>query len=253
METLVEPSRNEDLRKCDVNEIGTYRPDVFEARLDEPTYPATDAGRFIGLKPDRVRRWLKGYSYEYHSQFISQGPVITGSSAGDTSYASFLDLVDLLFVKRFLDHGISLQKLRKALDEATRILDTRHFARQSFFTDGRAIFLQVKEQGGAMLELLSGGQWVISEIIAELAYQIEFDRRLGLASRWFPLGPEGLVVLDPMIAFGRPSVVGKGVMTANVYDFFVAEGRHVRATCRWLDLTQREVQDAVRFEESLAA
>ncbi len=226
---------------------------MLEARLDEPTYPAADAGRFIGLSPDRVRRWLKGYSYEYHAQLVNQRPVITGSRANETSFASFLDLVDLLFVRRFLDHGISLQKLRKALDEASRILNTRHFARQNFFTDGRAIFLEVKQSGGAMLELLSGGQWVIAEIISELADQIEFDSRLGLASKWFPLGPDGSVVLDPMVAFGRPSIVGKGVMTANVYDFFLAEGRQVRPTCRWLDLTQQQVYDAVRFEESLAA
>ena len=225
----------------------------IESVLDTPAYPAAEAARFIGLKPNRVRRWLKGYAYAYHDRQVYMSPVVSGSQAGETRYASFLDLIDLLFVKQFLDHGISLQKIRKALDEASHILSTRHFARQSFFTDGKDLYLKVKDQGDAILELLSGGQWVISEIITDLAHQIEFGEHLGLAKRWYPLGTDRSIVLDPTVAYGRPSIDGKGVMTANIYDFYLAEGRQVRPTCRWLDLTQQQVHDAVQFEESLAA
>lgn len=216
-------------------------------------YAAAEAGRLAGLSAVRVRRWLGGYSYEYGDTRRRQRPVIRRTGSAGTSFASFLDLVDLLFVKRFLDHGVSLQKLRKALDEAAEILKTEHFARRSFFTDGRNVYLLVKEQGDAILELLSGGQWVIPEVIRELAHQIDFDSPTGLARRWYPLGPTGLVVLDPFVSFGRPHIVGKGVATANAYDFFVAEGRKHRPVCRWLDLTQPEVKAAVLFEEGLAA
>ena len=169
------------------------------------------------------------------------------------SFASFLDLVDLLFVKEFLEYGISLQKLRRALDEATEILGTQHFARQSFFTDGGDIYLEVKEQGEAILELLSGGQWVIPGIIKDLAHHIVFDTLSGLARRWYPRGPDGLVILDPFVSFGRPTIIGKAVVTSNVYDFYVAEGRRPRPVCRWFDLSQPEVEAAVEFEERLAA
>ncbi|MCB2204811.1 hypothetical protein KQI65_08675 [bacterium] len=235
---------------------GTVRDrdiEELESVLDVPAYPAAEAARLIGLKADRVRRWLKGYTYALHARQVHQNPVVSGSQASETSYASFLDLIDLLFVKQFLDHGISLQRIRKALDEASHILETRHFARQSFFTDGKDLYLQVKDQGDAILELLSGGQWVIPEIITELAQQIEFGEHLGLARKWYPLGGDRSIVIDPSVAYGRPSIVGKGVMTANVYDFYLAEGREIRPTCRWLDLTQKQVQDAVQFEESLAA
>jgi len=221
--------------------------------LDEPAYTAAEAGRLAGLSAVRVRRWLEGYSYEYASERRRQKPVVRRGGSAGSSYASFLDLVDLLFVKRFLEHGVSLQRLRKALDEAARILKTNHFAREIFFTDGHDIFLQVHEDGEAILELLSGGQWVIPEVIVELARHIQFETKTGLARRWYPLGQQGLVVLDPHISFGRPSIVHKGIATSNVYDFFLAEDRKVRPVCRWLGLSQREVNDAVRFEEMLAA
>ena len=221
--------------------------------LDEPMYPAAEASRFVGLSAIRVRRWLSGYSYDYGDIRRVQRPVIRRAGTEGTSYASFLDLVDLLFVKRFLDYGISLQKLRKALDEAAKILDTQHFARQSFFTEGRNVYLEVKDEGEAILQLLSGGQWVIPEIIKELSHQIDFDEPSGLARRWYPHGYDGLVVLDPKVSFGRPHIINKGVATSNIYDFFIAEDRSVRNACRWLNLNNQEVEAAVSFEEGLAA
>lgn len=226
---------------------------ITEKRLDEPTYPAAEAARLVGLSTDRVKRWLRGYSYHYDSKCLRQNPVIHRSGSADNSYASFLDLIDLLFAKRFVDQGISLQRLRKALDESASILKTTHFARQSFFTDGKNIYLEVSDEGDAILELLSGGQWVIPDLIKKLAQQIDFDSRLELARRWYPLGLEGLVVLDPLFSFGKPTIVGKGVTTANVYDFYIAEDEQVRPTCRWLGLTQNEVRAAIRFEAQLVA
>ena len=218
----------------------------FPVQLDRPSYPAAEAGRLVGLTASRVRRWLGGYGYSYGDAVRHQPPVLRRGETG--SYASFLDLVDLLFVKRFLDHGISLQKVRRALDEAHEILGTNHFARQSFFTDGANVYLEVREKGEAILELLSGGQWVIAPVIRQLATEIDFASPEGLARRWFPLGRNRPVVLDPFVSFGAPTVVGHGVKTANVHDLFVAENEKLAAVRAWWDLADGEVEAAVEFE-----
>lgn len=224
----------------------------LRARLDKPTYPAAEAARLVGLGATRVRRWLKGYEYTYASRRRRQDPVLRREGTVGTSYASFLDLVDLLFVKRFLDHGVSLQRLRKALEEATRILGTDHFARRTFFTDGSAVYLRVRDEGDAIVQLLSGGQWVIAPIIEQLAEQIDFDEASGFAERWYPMGPGGLVVVDPAISFGSPTIVGRGLPTANVFDFFIAEDENLKAVEAWMGLSEGEVRAAVSFEERLA-
>jgi len=216
-------------------------------------YPAAEVGRLVRLNSTRVRRWLKGYDYTYESKRRHQGPVIRREGTKGTTYASFLDLVDLLFVKRFLDHGVSLQKVRRALDEAADILGATHFARRSFFTDGRNIFLEMEGRGEAILQLLSGGQWVIAPIIQQLAEQIDFDSPTGMARRWYPMGPDGLVVLDPLVSFGRPTIVGSGVATSNVFDFYVAENKRASAVRDWLGLADEEVEAAVEFERRLVA
>lgn len=228
--------------------VESGRPD-----WDRAAYPAAEAGRLVGLAPERVRRWLRGYDYTYASKRRHQPAVLRRKRSEHRTHASFLDLVDLLFVKRFVDYGLSLQRVRRALDEACDILGTDHFARRSFFTDGRDIYLQVKEKGEDLLQLLSGGQWVIAPIIQQLAEQIEFDDPTGLARRWYPLGPNGLIVLDPLVSFGRPTVAGRGIATANVFDLYKGEMERLEPVQEWLGLHRDEVLAAVRFEQRLAA
>ncbi len=224
---------------------------------DIPMYSAPTASKLIGLSVTRVRRWLMGYEYTYpigsnidlpkrHKE-----PVISRNV--DSNCASFYDLIDLLFVKKFLEKGVSLQRVRKALKEAEELMGSRHFAHRIFFTDGRNIYLKVRHDADALLELLSGGQWVIAPIIEQLASQIDFDQPTGVAQRWYPLGPKGLIVLDPRISFGRPTIRGRGIATANVYDLFLGENRSVAHVCSWMNLKSKEVEAAVHFEILLAA
>jgi len=226
---------------------------------DVPMYSSAMAGKLVGLTPTRVRRWLQGYRYIYISgqnHALCTGhkdPIIYRSDVADLNFASFLDLIDLLFVKQFLDRGVSLQRTRKALSEAESIIGGHHFAQRTFFTNGHNIFIQVKEHGDAILELLTGGQWVIAPIIKELSQKIDFDRSSGFAQRWYPWGKNASIVVDPSVSFGRPTIVGRGIATANIYDLFTAENEGLKNVCSWFNLREDEVDNAVKFERYLLA
>ncbi len=181
------------------------------------------------------------------------GPVASRKGAAGSPHASFLDLIDLLFVKRFLEEGISLQRLRKALSEAAGVLGDHHFAQRKFFTDGKTVYLQVKDETDALLELLANGQWVIAPVIKQDAKRIDFRAATGFAERWYPLGRNKPVVIDPAVAYGAPSVFGRGLKTANVYDIYLAENEDLRAVCSWMDISRREAETAVEFECQLKA
>ena len=223
-------------------------------------YSPAMASRLVGLESSRVRRWLQGYEYTYAPKMSAakgrrrQSPLVRRRGALGSQYASFVDLIDLLFVKKFVEHGISVQRLRRALEEAVNLTGDHHFAQRRFWTDGRKIFLQIKDKSAeALLELLSGGQWVIALIIKQVAHQIEFDAITGVSTRWFPLGKDKSVVVDPSVAFGAPTIAGRGVQTANVFDLYEGEGRNIGRVSAWLDLSREAVQNAVEFEQALAA
>lgn len=230
-------------------------PKEPERKYDFPLYYPAEVSRLVKISTTRVNRWLEGYEYEYESETKKQPPIVKKKWKDDyyNNYASFYDLVDLLFVKHFLEYGISLQKLRKAFNEAEQIIGTPHFVHQIFFTDGKKICLKIKDKGGAILELLSNGQWVIRPIIEELAHHVDFDSTTKFVCRWFPPAGDHLVVLDPWVSFGRPTIYRKGIVTENIYDLYVAEGNKEQSVCNWMGLEHKEVLAAVKFEEHLAA
>jgi len=225
-----------------------------------PMYFTTEVARLVDISRYRVRRWLEGYVFTLESGRRRQRPVVQKAWQDQVypHYASFFNLIELLFVKRFLDYGFSLQYLRKAFEEARNILGIKHFAHQSFFTDGKRICLKIKEKdiakkkNMAILELLSDGQWVISDVIIQLAHQIDFDKSTESAIRWFPFEGSRLIVLDPLISFGQPIIAEKGMRTENIFDLFIAEGKKMRPVCEWMNLTSEEVEVAVNFERRLA-
>lgn len=227
--------------------------------LDEPAYSPVFAARLVGLRPERVRRWLRGCQYhcaQKKSQVSvrrRQRPVVRRAQTENVPFASFLDLVDLLFIKGFVAHGISIQKLRRALSEAQDLLGDEHWASKRFWTDGRNVYVELQDRGDALLHLLSGGQWAIAPIIMQIADCLDFHVQTGFAERWYPLGRDEHVVVDPVVAFGAPTIVGRGIETTNVYDLYRAEREKVRKVCSWMDLEQEEVESAVRFEGMLRA
>jgi uncharacterized protein (DUF433 family) len=227
---------------------------------DIPMYSSAMAARIVGLSADRVRRWLRGYKYTYSVKSdnelrIGQKDSVFSRVQKDETFASFLELIDLLLVKELLEYGFSLQMIRKALFEAEEILDERHFARRCFFADAKGIYLQLKdkENADAMLQLLAQGQWVIKPVIEQTAQKIVFDEKTDYAKRYYPLGATDLIVLDPKISFGAPTIKGRGIQTENVYDLYIAEGENIESVCSWMELNKNEIDSAIRFEQYLAA
>ena len=128
--------------------------------LHRPIYGVVEASRLLSLQPARIRRWLLGYQYDYGppggASRIRRPPVVVRGTSRGLQAASFLDLMELLFIRAFLTEGISLQRIRKALVEASQITGQDHpFARRRFFTLQKGIFMELRDQPDAvLLELL---------------------------------------------------------------------------------------------------
>jgi len=240
---------------------GSSMKTVEAKALYEERYTIAETSRFVGLSSSRVRRWLKGYRYRWtaagEEKAHKQEPIIKHKEKGGTDAfgVSFLDLVELLSVKSFVEKGFSLQRIRGAVSEAESILALDYpFARRSFFVDSNQIYLQVKDKNAErLLQLFSNGQLVIDDIVRHKALQITFDATSGLPIDWWPLGKNQNVVLCPSIAYGAPAVASRNIKTLNVYDMFLAEKGAIEPVSSWFDLSSQEVHSAVEFEKYLRA
>jgi len=165
----------------------------------------------------------------------------------------FLDLIEIRFVDAFLNEGVSWAMLRKAHAKGAETFKTDHpFCTQGFVTDGRDIFVELLKETGArsLLEIVNN-QHVFLEIITPFLKELEFDTSQKLLL-WRPSTTRRLVVLDPTRNFGRPIVVKHGVPTevlacaAKICD-------SLEEVSRWYEVTKAEIEDAVEFEQRLAA
>jgi len=217
--------------------------------LSAPAYSIAETSRLTGIKKWSVSRWLRGYKY-YGGEL---DPVISRSIPPESTFASFLDLIDLLFINKFIESGFSLQHIRKALEEARVHLGTQHFARSKFFTSSNEMILELPE--GNMVALLKDGQRAMGEVVKNVHDKVDFEEitEFGFVKRWFPKGRDGFIVIDPQISYGRPTIEGSGIATENVFDLFLGENKTIDPVRHWFDLPDYKIQAAVNFETSLVA
>ena len=219
-------------------------------------YTGTEAARLSRLRTERIARWVRGYSYTIgDGKKSSSPPLFAADRPTDGPLAlSFLDLVEILFVRAFLEHGVSMRTIRCAAVEGERIFKVTHpFCLKRFETDGRGIFANVAKDAGdeAIVNLVSS-QTVFPKVIRPLFKQIEYDVVSEMAAVWWPCGRDVPVVLDPTRAFGTPIIENRGVPT-HVLAGPVEAGDSPALVAKWFEVLVTDVEAAVEFERSLLA
>lgn len=218
-------------------------------------YMVPDAARLSGVSTWRIRRWLRGYRFrtkkrEYHSRPLWNGQLepIDGSLA-----LGFFDLIEIRFVDAFLKAGVSWTILRAAHERGVKLFANPHpFCMNRFATDGRDIFVELHKKTGetSLLEIVRS-QHVFAQITRPFLKELEFDA-VDTLLRWRPNTTHRLVVLDPARSFGRPIVTKHGVPT-EVLAAAAKASSSVQEVCRWYEVGKADIEDAVEFEQRLAA
>jgi uncharacterized protein (DUF433 family) len=223
--------------------------------LNTGIYTVSDAARLSRVSTGRIRRWMRGYKFrtkkkEHHSPALWHGQL----EPIDRSVAlGFLDLIEIRFVDAFLKAGVSWTMLRKAHERGVVLFKTSHpFCTHKFKTDGREIFAELhKETGESSLIEIVHNQHVFVQIVSSFLKELEFSGSYVLL-RWRPTTSRRLVVLDPTRNFGRPIVMKQGVPTEVLARAAKACGS-IGEVSRWYEVPEMEIEDAVEFEQQLAA
>jgi len=92
-------------------------------------------------------------------------------------------------------------------------------------------------------------QFVNVTIFNPLIKKLDYDRVSREAMRWWPMGKDTPIVVDPKHAFGAPSVASAAVTTATLFASF-RTNKSAEMVADWFGVTLDEVRAAVRFEQS---
>jgi len=217
-------------------------------------YTVPEASRLTRVAAPRIRRWLRGYTFFSGAREHVSPPVWRGQlQPVDGALAlGFLDLMEIRVVDAFLRAGVSWKTLREAEQRGSDLFGSNHpFCTQRFETDGRGIFVDIGPNSDEpiLLEIIQN-QAVFDEITSPFFKDLEFSEDRVL-ERWWPLGDNRTVVVDPRRAFGKPIIVDRGVPTV-ILSSAANASRSIDEVVFWYDVTKNSVVDAIEFENSLS-
>ena len=217
-------------------------------------YTIPEAARLTGVHPQRIRRWVVGYSYKRDSISHDQPPVWHADmpSLHGTNGLSFQDLIEVRFVEAFRAHNVPWRTIRSAAVKACEVFERPHpFASQQFKTDGRWIFLETLEETGEKKLLnLAKSQFEFEKMLAPiLKGGLEFTKS-DQGARWYPDWPKQDVVVDPQYSFGQP-IVARGGVPTEILAKAVEVEESIEVVSKWYDLPPSVVKAAVAYENRL--
>lgn len=224
-------------------------------------YSPVEAAALLHERPATVRRWAWGYRRGRASGNTTQPPLIHTElpTLEGQDALTFVELVELLYIRAFERAGVSWKRIRDAARVAARMYSTRHpFALRQVYVDPHGVYGTVHENDGgeSLVELVGHGQHAIPQLVKPFLEQIDFGPN-DVARRWWPMGRDGGVVVDPLIAFGAPVVAEVGMRAHSLASAVDAEaptfgedGAVARVAWTY-DIAPAHVRTALHFREWL--
>lgn len=208
-----------------------------------PAYTFREAAHYLRLPLPTLRSWCVGFG--------KTRPVFRMDDPGHR-FLSFMNLVEAHILSGMRRrHGVGLPQIRSALDYVQKRCGVdRPLIDQSFQTDGRFLFIEQIER---LVNASKGGQLAIPDLLPQLQ-RIERDPS-GLPVRFYPCTRSSeacnpasdpkIVVVNPQVSFGRPSV--GGVATSTIWSRFRAgdSPSHLAAD---YGLPPEAIEEAIRCE-----
>lgn len=218
----------------------------FENRpqLGMGIYTPREIADLLKMDYAKVNRWISAYwdgelGKEFEQKYSWK---IDGSKA-----VSFHTFVELYVMLRFSEAGVKPREVLKAHKILSKKYDTAFpFAQREVLmgisTDGNKVFLRDKDGN---IITLDGTRQLNLDIIQIFFKKLEFDAD-DLAARYYPMGKEKQVIMDPKRKFGHPVMGGTNIYPETFFGMYKAgEPRGYIAALYEVD--EQLVQDAIDY------
>lgn len=231
--------------------LSDYKPTIGEG-----VYTIPDASHILKFPNAKLRRWVGGYWQTIQKdQKAHISPVVDAGVWGEGRQRAFnfYTLVELYTIMALREHGVSFKKIRRAREELARRFHTMYpFAFHKLMSDGKQILVEFIEGDlQAILELDTGGQIAIEQIIKPFCKKLEFNVQTELAELYRPLGKNTSIIVSPHHGFGRPTIEGTNITSEVIYNLFLA-AEDKDTIAELYDITIANIDDAIRFEKQAA-
>lgn len=235
----------------------TKRPDTKPADLradnvvTTPAYPLNEAAHYLNLPLTTLRTWCLGRSVHLDENTRWFKPLIRLD--GDQRWTlSFLNLVEAhVLAAIWRTHRVPLSVIRCVLDYvAKRLRTARPLIKAQFQASGADLMVG---RLGTLINVTREGRTEILDGLRQHLKRIERNDD-GAPFRLFPFtridergAPTPVIVIDPHVAFGRATLVGRAVPTAVLAGRFKA-GDSLDQLAGDYDTSAQAIEQALRYE-----
>ena len=164
---------------------------------------------------------------------------------------SYLELIEAAIVAVFRKLGLPLSNIARTREYMAQNFNSEFpFTEYRFKTDGYHLLMDLQEFEPALklsgwIVADEGGQLGWESMMADRLFEFDYDEQLDLAVKWHVGGRDSLVLIDPRVAFGAPTLKGiptwvlrgrwnAGESTSDIEDDF--------------GLSQEEIKHGLHFE-----
>lgn len=226
----------------------------------QPMYTAPEAAQLAHVAPVTVRRWLRGYAPDpRHPEWRS--PPVFGPKDANTSLVSFLQLIEIVIASDFrkISH-LRLDVIREAHANLRTETDIEYpFAHVELESLGDHVVRWLKGEGRAQA-IDAPSQFSLPGLIEQRTHDM-VERRLGeldfeqkLAARWYPVGKDIPIVVDPLYSAGLPTILGRGVTVGAIYRRWKTDPKdNIDFIAEDLQLDTGLVERVLKYADKIAA
>lgn len=210
---------------------------IWEPEIGEGLYTTSDVVMFE-VCPSKVNRWLTNY----WKPGGSPQPYILDKRSKVFGFHAFIELYT---IAKLREMGVSFRRIYQARSVLVREFKTVYpFALGALLSDGKTVLVEVNSS--TLLNLNKHGQYELTDVLRDFCRKIDFGKEDNLAERFWPLGKDAAIVVDPRISFGRPCINGTGVQADVIYNLHRA-GEKKSVILDGYRITEAQYSDALSF------
>lgn len=218
-----------------------------DIELGNGIYTVPDLSLILRLPLHKVRRWLAEF-YDERLGEAYKGKYSWGT--GKDKATNFLTLIEFYVFYMLREQGMSVGRILKAHNYMRKELNTNYpFASYKLLVNEKEILYGIDEDTWVRADKTN--QIVIHKIIKDFFQKLDFSDN-DLAQRYWPLGKDHSVVVDPHHQFGQPVIHGTNINAATIYSMYES-GEPKPAIGILYDLTEEQIDDAIAFCKRKAA
>lgn len=218
---------------------------IHEPRLGEGIYFPRDVAQILKLPYHKVKYLMNSFWSAY--------------TFGDerNKAVNFFSLIEFYTYFHLRQRGYSPKYIKDFHHNLSKNLNTLYPFASVRVVDRKEKGQRTKnskiwyEYMGELMRDDRGNQPSISSFVKPFLKQIDFGDD-NLAKRFYPLHHTKNIVVDPLHQFGKPVIAGTNIQTKTIFSLSDA-GESIKNICKMYDVSEHQVDDAIRLHSRKVA